>query len=163
MRIVPKRRRRENKTDYRARFDILKSKLDRIVIRKTNKYIAIQQVSNSEAQDFVKVGITSKELLEHGWSEKNAGSLKSLPASYITGLLAGKKIGKGKFIVDFGMIKNNAGSRVYAALKGLIDAGLEINANEKIFPSKERLEGSHLKPELKEMIKKVKEKVRGAK
>jgi len=34
--------------------------------------------------------------------------------------------------------------RMAAALKGLIDAGLEIPANEETFPAEERLNGEHL-------------------
>jgi len=32
-----------------------------------------------------------------------------------------------------------------AALKGLVDAGLQVPANEKTFPSKDRIQGKHLK------------------
>jgi hypothetical protein len=42
----------------------------------------------------------------------------------------------------------------------LIDGGLEISANEKIFPSKERLEGSHLKSKNQKIITKITEKLK---
>ena len=50
------------------------------------------------------------------------------------------------------MQRTIAGARIFSVVKGLIDGGLKISANEKIFPSRERTEGEHLKPELKEMI-----------
>ncbi len=34
--------------------------------------------------------------------------------------------------------------RMAAALKGIIDAGLEVPANEETFPSEERINGEHL-------------------
>jgi len=151
-----KRRRRESRTDYKLRTSLLKSGIARIVIRRTNKYFIVQAVESNEAQDKVIATVTSKELLKNGWDVKMAGSLKSIPAGYLTGMLLAKKLGKGKFIMDLGMARTEAGSRVFAVIKGLVDGGLDISANEKVFPSEERLNGEHLKSEVKEMIAKVK-------
>jgi large subunit ribosomal protein L18 len=91
-----------------------------------------------------------------------SGSLKSIPAGYLVGLLFAKLIKGGKavsgkrFIMDLGMTRTIGGSRVFAVVKGLIDGGLDISANEKVFPSEERLSGAHLKDDVKAMIEKVK-------
>ena len=158
MRIV-KRRRLENKTDYRLRLELLKSQTPRIVIRKTNKYIYAQVVESHEAIDSVKNAVSSRELLKEGWDKKFAGSLKSIPACYLTGLLLAREAGKGKFIIDIGMARNISGGRIYALVKGLVEGGLDINAGD-VMPSKERIEGEHLKPEVKMIIKKVQEKLK---
>jgi len=151
-----KKRRRECRTDYKSRKKILESYLPRIVIRKTNKYFIIQAVESSKAQDRVIMTTISKELLKKGWTEKNKGSLKSIPAGYLTGLVAAKKLKKkGKFIIDLGMARTIPGSRIFSVVKGLVDGGIEINADKKIFPPKERLEGEHLKPDKKEMTSKL--------
>ncbi|MFH1521610.1 MAG: 50S ribosomal protein L18 [archaeon] len=152
-----KRRRRENKTDYKARRILLTSGIPRIVVRRTNKYFILQAVTSDEAQDKVIATVTSKELLKNGWDAKAGGSLKSIPAGYLTGLLMAKKLGKGKFIMDLGMARTLKGSRVFAVIKGLIDGSLDIPANESVFPSEERLNGEHLKDDVKNMISKVKE------
>jgi len=150
-----KRRRRENRTDYKARRLLLASGIPRIVVRRTNKYFVLQAVESDEAQDKVIATITSKELLKNGWTAK--GNLKSIPAGYLTGLLFAKKLGgKGKYIMDLGMARTIAGSRVFAVVKGLIDGGLDIPADEKVFPSEERLNGEHLANGVKDMIAKVK-------
>jgi large subunit ribosomal protein L18 len=151
-----KRRRREAKTDYQARMAFLKSSVPRIVVRRTNRYFIAQIVESKEAQDKITLGVTSKDLLEYGWSEKFAGSLKSISAGYLTGYLLAKKAKKGEFIIDLGMTKKHNGGRTYSVIAGLIDGGLNIRANEKVFPSKERLMGEHLKPEMKDIIAKVK-------
>ena len=151
-----KRRRRENKTDYKARKTLLTSGITRIVVRRTNTSFILQAVESNEAQDKVLATITSKDLLKNGWDAKAKGSLKSIPAGYLTGILMAKKLGKGKYIVDLGMARTEAGSRVFAVVKGLIDGGLDISANEKVFPSEERLNGEHLKDDVKAMIAKVK-------
>jgi len=157
-----KRRRKENKTDYKLRFSLLKSQVPRIVIRRTNRYFVVQLVETVESQDKVVSGVTSKDLLENGWNEKFAGSLKSIPAAYLTGLLMAKKVGKGKFILDIGMARHLKGNRIYAVAKGLVDGGLDINIGKEVFPAEKRLNGEHLKPEVKTMIMEVKNKL-GAK
>ena len=151
-----KRRRRENRTDYKARRILLTSGLPRIVVRRTNKYFILQAVESDEAQDKVTATITSKDLLKNGWDAKAGGSLKSIPAGYSTGILMAKKLKSGKYIVDLGMARTLKGGRVFSVIKGLIDGGLDVPANDKVFPSEDRLNGEHLKPELKDMIAKVK-------
>ena len=151
-----KRRRRENKTDYKARRILLESGVPRIVVRRTNKYFILQAVESDEAQDKVLATITSKELLKNGWDVKMSGSLKSIPAGYLTGLLIAKKLKSGEYLMDLGMARTLKGSRVFAVVKGLIDGGLDIPANEKVFPSEERLNGEHLKDDVKSIIAKIK-------
>ncbi len=150
-----KRRRRENKTDYKARRLLLSSGIPRIVVRRTNKYFIIQAVESHEAQDKIIATVTSKELSRNGWDKKMGGSLKSIPAGYLTGILMAKKVGKGEYIMDLGMSRTLKGSRVFSVVKGLIDGGLNIPVNEKIFPSEDRLNGEHLKDNVKNMIVKV--------
>jgi len=147
-----KRRRRENRTDYKLRLNLLKSGEKRIVIRVTNKYFIASAVESREAQDFVLKLVTSKDLLKQGWDAKSKGSLKSIPAGYLVGRLLAKELGKGNYIIDLGMARTSPGCRVFSVVKGLIDGGLKINAKGSIFPSEERLAGEHLKPELKQMI-----------
>ena len=147
-----KRRRRESKTDYKLRLNLLKSGEKRIVIRTTNKYFIVSAVESRAAQDFVLKLVTSKDLIKRGWEAKLAGSLKSIPAGYLTGRLLAKELGKGKYIIDLGMTRTSPGCRAFSVVKGLIDGGLEINAKDSIFPREERLAGEHLKPELKQMI-----------
>jgi large subunit ribosomal protein L18 len=155
-----KRRRRECKTDYKLRLNLLKSGLPRVVVRRTNKYFTAQIVESSEGQDKVLAGVTSKDLIKQGWDKKLEGSLKSVSAGYLTGLLLAKKAQpKQKYIVDLGMTRTQDGNRVFAVLKGLVDGGMNIPANEKVFPSDERIAGEHLKDDVKKVISKVKEKL----
>jgi len=167
-RKINKRRRREGKTDYKARLILLKSELPRIVIRKTNKYIIIQYIKSKESKDFVVVGTTSKELLKYGWPKEWKGSLKSIPAAYLTGLLVGKEILEKEgekqkkeieAIFDIGLTRSTKGSRVYAVLKGLIDAGIRIKYKPEILPEKERIEGMHMKKDVKKIINEIKNRI----
>ncbi len=156
-----RRRRKECKTDYLHRLKLLKSGKPRVAFRKTNKYVIAQYVESHEAQDKVVFGINSKNLLKHGWPESAKGSLKSITASYLTGYLIGKEIQNKKLetpIVDFGMIRTLHKTKVYAFLKGLIDAGIEISCSEECFPEEERIKGEHMKNKID--VEKIKEKIK---
>jgi large subunit ribosomal protein L18 len=149
-----KRRRRECKTDYKARRIMLVSGLPRIVVRRTNKYFILQAVESHEAQDKVLMTVTSKELLKNGWDKKRSGSLKGISAGYLTGILMAKKLKKGKYIVDLGMARTLKGGRMFAVIAGLVEGGLDIPHNSEVFPSEERLMGEHA--DIKDMVTKVK-------
>jgi large subunit ribosomal protein L18 len=152
------RRRIEGKTDYKARRNLLMSGKPRIVIRVSNKYITTQIVESKEAQDFIISGVNSKELAEFGWK----GSFKNIPASYLTGIMIGKKAaekGINEIIFDIGMQRTTKGSRIYACLKGIIDAGISMNYGKEMIPGEERILGKHINEKLSEDIKKIKEKI----
>lgn len=159
-----KRRRKENKTDYLKRLKFLKSGKSRIVFRKTNKYVIAQYVESEEAQDKVVFTLNSKNLLTKGWPKEMQGSLKSLPASYLLGILVGKKIQEMKLqvpIIDFGMIRNLHKTKIYAFEKGLVDSGLNIKFNQEkeIFPSEEKLHGKNLKKDFSKEFQEIKSKI----
>lgn len=160
-----KRRRHENKTDYKARISLLGSGKPRIVFRKTNRNIIGQYVKSKEAQDSVSIGVTSYNLLKYGWPKEASGSLKSLPASYLTGFLLGKRIledeEKAMAILDIGLLRNIGKSRVYSFLKGVVDSGIKIPHSDKVFPDESRLKGRHMKKnvdfeKIKQNIEKIK-------
>ena len=143
-----KRRRREHKTDYARRLKLLKSGEPRIVFRRTNNYIIAQYIVSDEAKDKIIFGVNSKDLLKYGWPEKVRRGLKSVPASYLTGYLIGKQINSKKLekpILDSGMIQTLHKTKVFAFLKGVIDAGVNINCKKEAFPEEERIQGSSLK------------------
>jgi len=160
---LDKKRRIEHKTNYRKRLDLLKSESPRLVIRKTNRYIILQIIESKDAQDSVLYTVNTRELLEYGWPENKKGSLKSITAAYLGGLLLGKKAKeiKGRVILDTGLIPSTKGSRIYASVKGTIDSGLKINCDAKVFPSKDKIEGKE--NELIDIFNKVKGNIGGNK
>lgn len=163
---IAKRRRREAKTDYAKRIKLLKSNSPRIVFRKTNRYLIAQYVISKEAKDEIKLGTNSKELLKFNWPKEFSGSLKSISAAYLLGLLISKKIKEKKLekpIIDFGMIKMIHKTKTYAFLKGLKDSGLDISCDDEFCPEESRLKGEHMKnkipfEEIKSKIEKLSEK-----
>ena len=159
---ISKRRRTEGRTDYNKRMKLLTGRAPRVLFRKTNRYIVAQYVTSSEAQDKVEIGITSSQLEEFGWPKEFGGSLKSIPASYLTGLLLGKEISNKKLetpIVDLGMVKAIAKNKVFAFIKGLVDAGIEIKCDKENFPEEEKLQGKNLKKDFSGIFKTIKSKI----
>jgi len=159
MKKTQKRRRKERKTDYKKRIGLLKSGIPRIVFRKTNKQILAQYVESKEAKDKVVFGVVSNDLLKHGWPKTFSGSLKSIPASYLTGFLVGKNIQSKKLqspIVDGGMTRIIKKNRFFAFLKGLIDSGVKVKCDEKNFPEEEKIKGKNLKKDFSSEIETIK-------
>jgi len=156
MKIIRKKRRREKATNYLKRKKLLEGRKPRIVIRKSNKYLIIQYVESSLAQDKVNYSVSSKDLLKKGWPKDKSGSLKSLGACYLTGLLFGKKIIENKenkpMVLDTGLIRSTKGSRIYAALKGIVDAGVKIEHNPDVFPDEKRVKVNGFFEEVKSKI-----------
>lgn len=160
---VDKRRRRESITDYAKRFKLLKSESPRLVFRRTNRYIIAQYVTSKEAQDKIEIGLTSKNLKNYGWPAEFEGSLKSVTASYLTGFLMGKEITKKKLetpIVDMGMIRVLSKNKAFAFLKGVVDAGIEINCPEENFPEDDRITGKHMKKDFSKTFAEIKSKIK---
>ena len=152
-----RKRRLQRKTDYKARLGLLKSETPRLVIRKTNRYLIAQIVKTDIAKDKVVTGVNSKQLIGLGWPKESRGSLKSLPAAYLTGLLIGrasesKKIKKE--ILDIGMYRNVHKSRIYAVLKGALDAGLEVSHDKEALPSMEEIKKNKKVAQLMEKLNK---------
>lgn len=156
-----KRRRKERRTDYGKRIELLKSGKPRIVFRKSNRHLSVQYVISNESQDKIVFGLTSKELLKHGWP-KETKSLNSISASYLTGFLSGTKILAEKReqpISDFGMARVLHGTRIYAFLKGLIDAGVGMRCDGEFFPGEDRIQGKYMKNDFSETFNQVKENI----
>lgn len=141
---VPWRRRREGKTNYYKRIKLVISGKPRFVVRRTNKYVIVQVIEARIEGDHVIAAAHSRELVKrYGW----LGGTKNTSAAYLTGLLAGFRALKGgvtKAVLDIGLARPAPGARVFAALKGGLDAGLDIPHSEEILPPMERIRGEHI-------------------
>jgi len=85
----------------------------------------------------------SSELKDFGWK----APCGNMSASYLTGLLAGQRAkakGIARAILDLGLHSRVGGSRIFAAAKGALDAGLTIPHDKKILPPPERTRGKHI-------------------
>ena len=182
---VKYRRRREGKTDYKARRALLvqdKNKYAapkyRLVVRITNRYVICQIVYASVDKDQVFASANSSELTKYGLTV----GLKNYAAAYCTGLLVARRAltklnmadkyegnteVDGKVVkikvegrdgkksehyvaemnaekkpfrvyLDVGIRVTTTGARIFGAMKGATDGGLDIPHNEKRFPGYNR-------------------------
>ena len=156
------RRRREGRTDYRTRLALLRSGEHRVVVRKTLRNVIVQIVSFDPTGDKVVASAEARELAKFGWT----GYTRNTPSAYLTGLLAGtraKAAGVEGAVLDLGRQVPQKGGRVFAALQGVTDAGVEIPAGEDIVPDEERLRGAHIGDEVASNFDAVKAKIMEAK
>ncbi|XP_068646782.1 large ribosomal subunit protein uL18-like [Aristolochia californica] len=159
------KRRREGKTDYRARIRLInqdKNKYStpkyRFVVRFTNKDITAQIISATIAGDIVVAAAYSHELPRYGLEV----GLTNYAAAYCTGLLVARRVLKklnmdGEYegsieatgedylveptetrrpfraLLDVGLVRTTTGNRVFGALKGALDGGLDIPHTDKRF------------------------------
>lgn len=140
---VKLRRRREGKTDYHARKAMVVSERPRLVPRFSAKNVSIQIIISKVSGDVVIAAAHSSELKKkYGWKAPTG----NIPAAYLTGLICGFRA-KNKTvknaILDIGLVNPSKGSKVFAALSGVIDAGIDIPHDEKKI-IKGRLEGKHI-------------------
>jgi len=171
---VKYRRRREGKTDYRARRRLVlqdKNKYNspkyRLVVRFTNKDVICQIIYSKIVGDFVLAAAYSHELPKYGITL----GLTNWAAAYATGLLLARRVlkklhldhkyqgskvtgedfnveeGEGarpfKAILDVGLARTSTGARVFAALKGATDGGMNVPHSPSRWPGYDK-EGSKL-------------------
>ncbi|MHA1937927.1 MAG: 50S ribosomal protein L18 [Candidatus Thorarchaeota archaeon] len=137
------RRRREGKTNYYRRKRLLQSRGSRLVVRKTNSRIIVQVIDAKVVGDNTVASAISSELAGFGWS----AGVANLPAAYLTGFLVGlraKARGVDTAIMDVGLHPPIRGSKLYAALKGAVDAGLDVPHNPEVLPDESRSSGEHI-------------------
>lgn len=156
---MPFRRRREQKTDYQQRLELLKSGTARAVVRLSNNHTRVHLARYDPSGDINQAQTLSRELEEHGWE----GHTGNIPAAYLTGFLAGKKADADEAVLDVGLRTVKAGSRLFAAVQGLRDAGVDVPVGQDMVPGEGRLRGEHIEEmhgnDITETFEEVKENI----
>jgi large subunit ribosomal protein L18 len=137
------RRRREGKTDYHARKAFVLSGMPRLVTRKSISNIIAQIIVAKPKGDEVLVSAHSRELVKYGWKAPRG----NLSAAYLTGFLCGLKAkaqGVEGAILDIGLYPPTKGARVFAVLKGVLDAKINVPHSESKLPDERRVRGEHI-------------------
>ena len=158
------KRRATGQTDYHRRLKLLRSGMPRAVVRITNTQVICQLVSYEANGDLVLLAADGKSLRsKYAWPA--GASTKSVPAAYCTGYALAKqaqKAGHDEAVLDIGLAASTPGNRVFAALKGMIDAGMWVPHSEDIFPSDDRINGSHINDKIAGAVEKTKSAIEGA-
>ncbi len=141
---APFRRRREGKTDYKARKAFLASGKPRLVARSSINNISAQIIIAKPEGDEVLVSASSRELSKNfGWNAPRG----NVPAAYLTGFLCGLKAkakGIEDAIFDVGLYPPSKGARIFAVLKGVLDAKINVPHSEQKLPDDGRVKGEHI-------------------
>jgi len=145
------RRRLEGKTDYKKRKSLLLNRGVFVSPRVTGKHIIVQYSKPTNKGDNILSSTNSNQLNKIGWK----GSGKSLPAAYLIGLLSGYKALKSNVseaVLYTGIERYMHASRISAILKGIVDSGVSIPANEESFPDETRIQGQHISSYAKSLL-----------
>ena len=137
------RRRRQGKTDYAARMKLVDYDKYRLVVRVSNAHATVQVIDYAPEGDITIASAVSKQLSKYGY----LGSTSNISAFYLTAYLCAKRAlanGVENAILDIGLKSPIKGSKIFAALKGAVDAGLEVPHGDFIFPEDERIRGEHV-------------------
>ena len=163
-RVIPFRRKREGKTNYKKRIQMLESGIPRLVIRKSLMNVTAQIISYDQKGDKVMAAACSKELRKYGWIYSGC----NMPVAYLVGFLVGKKAKDKKInnvIADFGLNRPTKDSIFTAALKGAIDSGLNVPHDDAILPKADRIQGKHIadyrKIDVPKQVEEVLGKIKG--
>ncbi len=154
---VPFRRRRDGKTNFHRRKRLLRSGKNRLVVRRTNKHERVSIVKAKVIGDETLVDASSQHLKQYGWK----GATGNVPASYLTGYLAGKyakALGIKEAILDIGINTCKKDTRISALLCGAVQAGLKVPHDSSVFPTKERYTGQIIADYATKLKKESKEK-----
>jgi large subunit ribosomal protein L5e len=164
------KRRRQCKTDYYARQRLItqdknkyKTPKYRFVVRITNKDIICQIFSSDLTHDVCLASAYSHELKRYGITL----GLTNYAAAYATGLLLARRVNKKfgleyqgqtdvdgedynvtpegekkpfKALLDVGLARTTTGARIFGALKGACDGGIDIPHKDRRFPGSKRNE-----------------------
>lgn len=152
------RRRRTDRTDYAQRLELLKSGKPRAVIRLTNNQTLVQIITYHEDGDQTQAAYTANQLPALDW-EHHTGNL---PAAYLTGYACGVNAvanGFDEAVADLGLHNIHPGSRLFAAVKGLQDAGVHVPADPDVLPAESRLTGEHIDASLPDHVNTVKQRI----
>jgi large subunit ribosomal protein L18 len=157
-------RREHGLTDYRRRLKLLRGGQPRAVVRVTNTQVICQLVTYEPDGDKVVAASTGATIVSDFKWPKDV-SRKSIPACYIAGMALAQKAtaaGHSSAVLDIGLGASTKGNRVFAALKGMVEGGLEIPHGEDILPDDDRIAGNHISDKLAKSVETSKKAIMGA-
>ena len=138
------KRKRLGRTDYKNRLVLLKAGQPRLVVRKFNKNLLAQVVEYHPDGDKVLASFHSRSLLKnYGWKV----SRSNLPTGYLVGLGLSKKAqqkGVKTAVLDLGLYSIEKGTVFFSVVKGVIDGGIKVPCDPKMFPDDKRISGKHI-------------------
>lgn len=70
--------------------------------------------------------------------------------------------GHDEAVLDIGLAASTPGNRAFSALKGMVDAGLEIPHGESVLPNDERASGAHIDESYASVVEATKSKIEEA-
>jgi len=159
---MPYKRKRQGKTNYKKRLKLLMARKPRLCVRISLNSVKAQIIEYAPDGDKIICAADSRIIQKLG----SKLSPSNTSTAYLVGLMAAKlaqKKGVKELILDIGFKKPIKGSKVYAVLKGAVDAGIKIPHSEEVLPTEDRINGKHIKNLPENHVNEIKNKILGAK
>ena len=157
------KRRRNGKTDYRRRLRMLRGGVPRAIVRVSNTQVVCQLAQFDPEGARIVASVSGSNLTTYGWPA--GASTKSIPACYVAGYALGKSAlsaGHDSAILDIGLAASSPGNRIFSALRGMVDAGLDVPYGEGVLPSDDRINGAHIDESLAAAVETAKNAIEEA-
>ena len=135
----------------------------RAIVRVSNTKVVCQLAQFDPEGDKIVASVSGSNLATYGWPA--GASTKSVPACYVAGYALGKSAlstGYDSAILDIGLAASSPGNRIFAALKGMVDAGLDIPHGDGVLPSDDRVNGAHIDESLAAAVEAAKNAIEEA-
>lgn len=142
---------------------MLRGGVPRAIVRVSNTQVVCQLAQFNPEGDMIVASVSGSNLAAYGWPA--GASTKSVPACYIAGYALGKSAlsaGLESAILDIGLAASSPGNRIFAALKGMVDAGLDVPHSENVLPSDDRINGAHIDESLAAAVEAAKKAIEEA-
>ena len=142
---------------------MLRGGVPRAIVRVSNTQVVCQLAQFDPEGDRIVASVSGSNLTTYGWPA--GASTKSIPACYVAGYALGKSAlsaGHDSAILDIGLAASSPGNRIFAALKGMVDAGLEVPHGDNVLPSEARINGVHIDESLAAAVEAAKKAIEEA-
>ena len=142
---------------------MLRGGVPRAIVRVSNTQVVCQLAQFDPEGDRIVASGSGSNLTAYGWPA--GASTKSIPACYVAGYALGKSAlsaGHDSAILDIGLAASSPGNRIFSALRGMVDAGLDVPHGEGVLPSDERINGAHIDESLAAAVETAKNAIEEA-
>ena len=142
---------------------MLRGGVPRAIVRVSNTQVVCQLAQFDPEGDRIVASVSGSNLTAYGGPA--GASTKAIPACYVAGYALGKSAlsaGHDSAILDIGLAASSPGNRIFSALRGMVDAGLDVPHGEGVLPSDERINGAHIDESLAAAVETAKNAIEEA-
>ncbi len=126
------KRRRQALTNYRKRLALVKSNVERIALRRSNRRIIAEVIRYEPTGDKIVAYVDSNQLAAFSWPARSNRSTAYLTGLLLAKTLAKKQLNRNDYILDIGLSSPVKNSTPFTFAKGCIDGGIKLRSGVEV-------------------------------